>query len=250
MNIFSDIIKKPPNCQCYFPGIPSLRVPHLLFEAITIENSVERGAFDDKAAARFLHDAQIEETKLGSWSPQPNEQLIHSIPLLQASAFAIPARYPQRIDVYQSTTTASLNNRIRLIRIKLLTSIAKVAKIAQHQPSMQPEIAHLLLTQLDAETSIKSLVDDICATVPYFLRPQSPESLLPFFPHEPRQARFDLEITLQMIPTLSQMIPTLQMVCEEECTPTSAKEWLWQYASLLEPRRTHSPGASPQNLSP
>lgn len=229
----SDFITEANSSECYQQAGDCLRVPYLLSEASSIQESIEDDTFDPKLVAKFLHDAQEEKKKLDAWPSSNDLEAVQSIELPQQPILAEPATYPQRIDIYRSITEASLYNKHRLVRIHLLSSIVTITRSAQAQPSMQPHISRLLLTQLNAETAIKSLVDDICASVPYFMQPQATASLQEFFPHRPEEARMSLDVTLEQIPALSQMIPILQGVCDEEYIPNSAKQWLSQYTSIL-----------------
>ena len=233
MEFMSDFVREAQGSECYQQAGDCLRVPYLLSEAASIQESITDDTFDPKLVAKFLHEAQEENKKLSAWPSTNDLEAVRSIELPRQPTLAEPATYPQRIDIYGSVTEASLYNKHRMIRIHLLSSIVKITRSAQAQPSMQSHISRLLLTQLNAETAIKSLVDDICASVPYFMRPQTVESLHYFFPHRPGEASMDLDVSLEQIPALSQMIPILQGVCDEECIPSSAKQWLSQYTSIL-----------------
>ena len=228
-----------PDYQYMFPDFFTL--PHLIKDLPMIRARhrsllVDRknGSMSIGAARALLLDAQDEDEKLAPWlSEKAHRRPLLSRPLLPYKANCSIASYPSSIDSYRHTTDAAVGNGWRFARCFALMVIADTASMIASGIPSSAESVTLWGVRDKAEEVIRQLVDDFCASIPYILSPEDPETLLNYYPHVPGNAPFDQIPEVNLVTSMSQLMPSIIVGSQIYCIPHSQKQWLQQYLTML-----------------
>ena len=194
----------------------------------------KNGCMSVGAARALLFDAQDEDQKLAPWLFQKGHRRpLMSRPLLPSEGNGSIPSYPSRVDSYRHTTDAAVGNGWRFARCFVLIIIADMAStIASSSPSSAESII-LGGVRDKAEEVIRQLVDDFCASIPYILSPEDTEIMLKYYPHAPGDAPFSQIPEVNLVASMSQLLPTIIVGSQIYCIPHSQKQWLQQYLTML-----------------
>ena len=181
---------------------------------------------------RLLDQAEEEHAKLLDWPPMLQGQIPVRSYQFRQSPPGLEAAYPKRVDIYVDIVQTSLCNVWRLYRIKVLELIAKILHIKSlHSPGND---LHLHLDKANnIEDTIRALVDDICASVPYLMKPDEPEAILEFYPHPAGAIELPVEHGPELISSMCQLMVPIYRASKVEAAPRSQRQWLQHYLTLL-----------------
>ena len=206
-------------------------LPGILFGGESILNRARRDHSLPGEAAEFLLAAQTELTSILRFNPKEGCGTPIRSHQLRVESSQSQQVYPKRIDIHISIVQGTVFIVWLLVQIKLLSCMAKVARLATSQSFN--EDSEMQSEALKYENAIRELVDDICASVPYFLRPKDPESLLKYFPHSPGTISVPINPGPELISSMSQLMLPLYRASEVEYAPRSQRQWLQQYMTVL-----------------
>ena len=211
-------------------GLPRLR-------SREIQMLKERSYTKNRSVAqRLLKDAKDIDLGLESWaSTIPEEFLFSSVPL-QTGPLADEtslALYPHSMDIYCDHAMANIWNSWRTTRITVLRIISTCTDILNHSnPIISTDPS--TLTPLDM---IQSLVDDICATVPFHLghheRTWDDGKAIADYPHPPGEAKWPDNFRATGAAGGFLMMQPLSFVAKLDCIPQSQRDWVREYLTTF-----------------
>ena len=83
------------------------------------------------------------------------------------------------------------------------------------------------------ESALKDIVDDVCAAVPFYMRPQDPEAILNHYPHPPDRMPPLMSHGPELVASMTLVLGLLYAASTVDATPTSQRQWIQQYMTLL-----------------
>lgn len=182
----------------------------------------------------LLQDTMRKDLMFAVWLDQKEHRMPYaSLPLTFDRYKSSECLYPKRIDIYRHGTHATTSNGWRLGRVGILAIIAQTAGFLAPKPVHHREAEKLWSLKEQAEETIRELLDDLCASIPYIINQKHTEEELPYYPHAPGGADFNHVSEPDLVASMSQLLPSLIVGSQIYCIPRSQKRWLQQYMTML-----------------
>ena len=209
-------------------------LPRLRGRAKSIQTALKAGLSCFTESLDLLCDTQIHDLKIASWL---NDWAVNgpsaSYTLQDKSNGSLSGLYPTQIHIYRDILQGITRFSVLAARLTTLKILSRVASMLTFQAASESAALTFLKDKELAETSIKHCVDDICSSIPFFMRPVDTLTTLQFYPHEPGLAPLFMERTPEMIAGFSNITLCVSVASRLETIPLEQRQWLQQYLTLL-----------------
>ena len=195
-------------------------------------------------AITFLEEARSAYKRVLTWTRESAVwQPLRSLQLPKDIS-GDKSRYPKRADTYANVVQASDCNYMRISWAVLLSVMAKVRR--NLEPLLDPmESCTTIQSAKVYEDELQDLVDDVCASVPFYMSPNhrldldDPAQILTFYPHAADDLRLPVGIAPSVIRSMCHLMGPLIQVSILESIPESQREWAKSYRFLIARHAAH-----------
>ena len=222
----------------------SLDMASILRQGKTLISCAADGSLCHADASSFFERAQAQLQDLTFWAQEKRSRLpTKSVQLSQDHQGTMTA-YPKRIDVYNNTSQATTCNIWRNSKIIILKVMIQVLQTLSAKSNPTQALAYFdqIISHGDA---IRELIDDICASIPFYMNPMEPETMVKYYPHAPGEHVLPLMPGPSLIKSVNQYAIAVQIAFEVEQAPSQQRMWLQQYLMVLAKDPT---GITPRHL--
>ena len=223
-------LSKTPNDFCSL-AFRASNVPRILKRGKNLLSEHTHNSFCVEEALAYYAEAQTELRGVWCWASTRKALLPYKTYSLAAPTSVLDASHPKRADAYSTVVQATVCNTWRLVLVSLLAIMTNVLRLLishtlQDGTSKYDKEAELL------ESEIRRLVDDICASVPYFMASDNIESILHRYPHRPGEF-ITIEHNPRLVSSMASMLMPIYRASMIEVVPISQRQWLQHYMLLL-----------------
>ena len=197
----------------------AINVPRLLARSKTL---LSHASPKPGEVTALLQELEAEDAVLASWTTSsPRHRPWSSRPSTRKT---VPGHsyHPPRVDIYASAPCASSCNSWRLCRVLVLDAIAHAARLLAESAEEQ-----------DANAAVRNLIDDICASMPYYLGYSDDYSSAEGGEEGRVEDGRGGMREEEMIANWSQMKSILSKGAEMECVPREQREWMRGYLGMF-----------------